>query len=85
VPDFPGAGPGPFFACVADGGGTDTEHARRVSEATRLQRHVDDLTLHLRRLPGVGIIQQKRAPASLSALPAAIALFAFPGTSHAGQ
>ena len=37
------------------------QHARRVTNATAIHGHIDDLSLHFRRLPRVGIPQEKRA------------------------
>ena len=53
------------------------QHPRRIADAARIQRHVDDLLLDLRRLPSVGILQEKRPPASQATLPAAVTLLAF--------
>jgi hypothetical protein len=48
-----------------------------IANATGIHRHVDDLLFDLRRLPGVAIVQQKRASPSLPARSAAVTLFAF--------
>jgi hypothetical protein len=44
-----------------------------------MHRHLDDLLFDLRRLPGIAVVQQKRAPLSLTALSATIAWFALTG------
>ena len=53
------------------------QHLRRIANATRIQGHIDDLLLHSRRLPCVGICEEKRTPA-LRARPAPVPLFALP-------
>jgi len=53
------------------------QHPRGVANAARIQGHIDDLSLDLRRLSGVGIVQEKRTP-TLRAGAAPIALLALP-------
>src|SRR6266702_5553542 len=53
------------------------QHARGITNATGVHGHIDDLLLHLRRLTGVGIVQQKGPPTPLKARTAPIALLAF--------
>jgi hypothetical protein len=60
-------------------GGADLQHACRVPNAAGIHRHLDDLFLNLRRLPGIAVVQQKGAPASFAALAAAIMGFALTG------
>ena len=48
-----------------------------VTHPAGMHRHVDDLLLDLRRLTGVGMVQQKRTTAPLEALAAPVALLAF--------
>jgi hypothetical protein len=50
---------------------------RGIANAAGVHGDIDDPLLDLRRLPGIGIVQQKRTTASLPALSAAIALIAF--------
>ena len=52
------------------------QHPRRIANATGLHRHLDELLLALRRLPGIGVLQEKRAP-TIRAGAAPIALLAF--------
>ncbi len=52
------------------------QHPRRIANATGIHRHLDDLLLDLRRLPGIGVLQEKRAP-TIRACAAPIALLAF--------
>lgn len=66
----------PFFEFFNDCSGADVQHPRGIANAARIQGHIHDLLLDGRRLTGVGILQEKRAPAPLKALPAAIALLA---------
>ena len=54
------------------------EHARGIPNATGVHRHVDDLLLDRRRLTGVAVIQQERAPVAYRLL-ATIALLALAG------
>jgi hypothetical protein len=42
-----------------------------------IHSHVDDLLLDVRRLPGVGIFQEKRTPTPQETLPAPVALLPF--------
>ena len=52
------------------------QHPCGIANAARIHRHIHNLLLDGRRLTGVGILQEKRAPAPLKALPAAIPLLA---------
>ena len=51
------------------------QHPRGVANAARIQGHIHDLSLAVRRLPGVGIVQEKR-PSTIRAGAAPIALLA---------
>jgi len=51
------------------------QHTRRITPATRLEGHVDDLALDLRRLPRVAIVQEESATGT-ALLAAAVALLA---------
>src|SRR5919197_5079404 len=53
---------GPFFEFFNDGGRAHVQYPRGITNAARIQRHIDDLLLDLRRLPEVGIFQKKRPP-----------------------
>jgi len=54
------------------------QHPRGVADAARIQGHIHDLSLDIRRLSGVGIMQEKRPP-TFRAGAAPIALLALPG------
>src|SRR5262249_20924809 len=62
----------------------DMQYACSIANATGVQGHIDDLLLDLRRLTGVGILQEKRRSMAQATLPAPVALLAFKGraTSH---
>jgi hypothetical protein len=60
----------------------DMQHTRCIADATGMQRHLDDLLLHICGLPRVAIVQQKR-PTGTGVLAAAVALFALPGLAMA--
>src|SRR5215510_14058366 len=66
----------PFFECFNNCGRTDVQHPCSIANATGIHRHVDYLLLDGRRLPGIGIFQEKRAP-TLRARATPIALLAF--------
>jgi hypothetical protein len=53
------------------------QHACGIANATGVHGHIDDLLLDRRRLPSVGILQQKGTPTPLKARPAPIALLTF--------
>ena len=53
------------------------QHPRCVANATRIQGHIHDLALDVRRWSGVGVLQEKRPP-TLRAGVAPIALLALP-------
>ena len=55
------------------------QHACGIANPAGIHRHLDDLLLNRRRLPGIAIVQQKRASAPLSTRPAAVPLFALTG------
>jgi hypothetical protein len=57
--------------------GAHVQDTSRVATATGLHRHLDDLLFDLRSLSGMARVQKKRASVSISARPAAVALFAF--------
>jgi hypothetical protein len=48
-----------------------------ITDATGVHRHIDDLLLDRRRLPGVGIVEQKGPPTSLETRTTPIPLLAF--------
>jgi hypothetical protein len=50
------------------------EHARRIANAAGVHRHIDELLLDRRGLPGVAILQQKGPSTPLSAGTAPIPL-----------
>jgi len=50
-----------FLSSLHDRMGADMQHARRIAHPTGVHGHVDDLALHLRRLPHIGVVQQERA------------------------
>ena len=52
------------------------QYPRGIANATRIQGHIDDLLLHVGRLPGVGIFQEERTP-TIRARPAPIPLLTF--------
>ena len=54
-----------------------TQYACGIANATGVQGHINDLLLDLRRLTGVGILQEKRPPTPQETLSAPVALFAF--------
>ena len=53
------------------------QHASRIANAAGIEGHIDDLALDVRRLPSVGILEEKR-PAAIWARPAPIPLLALP-------
>ena len=59
------------------------QHAGGIAHATGIQRHIDNLLLHLRGLPRVGLLQEKRPPASQATRPASVPLLAFSGHAMA--
>jgi hypothetical protein len=52
----------PFFEFSHDRIGTDVQHPGGVTNATRIQGHLDDLLFDRRRLPWVTILLQERTP-----------------------
>jgi hypothetical protein len=58
------------------------QHPRRIANPTGVHGHVDDLALHLRRLPRVGIVQQEGTTRT-ALLAAAVPLLALPGLTMA--
>jgi hypothetical protein len=62
--------------------GADGQHPRRVTNATRVHGHVDDLPLDLRRLTWVGIVQEEGATRA-AFFSAAVPLLALPGLAMA--
>jgi hypothetical protein len=74
--ELPAATPALFFEFVDDRGGTDVQDTGGVANLAGIHGHVDDLLLHPRRLPDIGVVQQKRMPAAESTLSAAVALLA---------
>jgi hypothetical protein len=52
------------------------QHTGRIANATAIERHLNNLVFDLRRLTGVGIVEQEGA-ALAGLLPAAVALLAF--------
>ena len=71
--DSPGAGLVPFFEFLDHRGGTDVQHAGRVTNPTGIHGHLDSLLFDILGLAGIGIVQQKGAT-SIWALAAAVAL-----------
>ena len=65
-----------------DGGRADVQYPRRIANPTGVHGHVDDLALHLRRLSGVGIVQQKRTTRT-ALLSTTVPLLALPGLAMA--
>ena len=59
------------------------QHACGIANAAGIQGHIDNLLLHLRGWPRVGLLQEKRLPASQATLPAAVPLLAFSGHAMA--
>jgi len=57
--------------------GAHVQHPRCITNAAGIQGHINDLSLDLRRLPGVGILEEKRASV-IRARPAPIPLLALP-------
>src|SRR6266704_6239816 len=57
---------------------TDVQYACSVSNAAGVHGHIDNLLLHLRRLTGIGILQQEGATRT-ALLAAAVALLALTG------
>ena len=57
------------------------QNAGSITNATGIHRHLDNLLFDLRRLACIAIVQQKGAPASLSAFAAAIALLTLTGVT----
>jgi len=55
------------------------QYASGIANAAGIQDHIDNLLLHLRALPRVGIRQEKRPPASQATRPASVPLLAFSG------
>jgi hypothetical protein len=66
----------PFFEFFYDRGRTDGQYPRCIANAAGMQGHLDDLLLHVRRLPGVGLFQEKR-PSAIRTRPAPIPLLTF--------
>jgi hypothetical protein len=56
--------------------GTDVQHAGRIANTTAIERHLDNPVFDVRRLAGVGIVEQEGASVA-GFLPAAVALLAF--------
>src|SRR5262249_31094762 len=75
----------PFFEFFNYCGRTDVQHACGITNATGIQSHIDNLLLHLRGWSRVGILQEKRPPASQATLPASIPLLAFSGHAMANN
>src|SRR5215468_1412354 len=53
------------------------QHACSITNATGVHGHIDDLLLHLRRLTGVGILQEKRPSTPQETFSAPITLLPF--------
>ena len=66
----------PFFECFHDRGRTDVQHPRGIAHAAGIHGPIDDLLLHGRRWPSVGIREEQRPPV-LRARPAPIPLLPF--------
>jgi hypothetical protein len=67
-----------LFAFFHDRVSTHVQDTSGIANATGIQRHIDDLSLDLRGLTGVCIVQQKGAAGTV-VLSAAIPLLALPG------
>jgi len=67
-----------FFSFLDDCAGADVQHPRRIADPTGIHGHVDDLTLHLRRLVLVVIVKQESTTRT-ALLSAAVPLLALPG------
>ena len=67
----------PFFEFFNDRSRADVQYACCIANTTGIQSHINDLPLDLRRLTGVGIRQEKRAPV-IRARPAPIPLLVLP-------
>ena len=60
------------------------QHTRRITNTTRIEGHVDDLALDLRRLPWVAIVQEEGATGT-ALLAAAVALLALTSRAMADK
>ena len=60
----------------------DVQHTRRITHAAGVHGYVEDLALYRRRLPRVGIVEQKGA-ARAALLTAAVPLLALPSLAMA--
>ena len=67
----------PFFECFHDRGRTDVQHPRGIANAAGIHGHIHDLLLDVRRLPYVGVLEEKCTP-TIRARPAPIPLLALP-------
>jgi len=76
--------PVPFFSFRHDRVGTDVQYPCGVTNATRIQGHLDNLLFDRRRLPGVPILQQERTPRT-ALFSAPIPLLALPGLAMAND
>jgi hypothetical protein len=74
--DLPVGCQAPFFEFVQDSGRTHVQHPRRIAEAARIHRHVDDLLLDLRQETDIGILEEKRSSTPEATLAAPVALLA---------
>src|SRR6516165_3929423 len=73
---------GSFFLFCHDRVRTDVQHPCGVTNATRIEGHLDNLLFDRRRLPWVAIVQQEGAPGT-ALLAAAVPLLALPGLAMA--
>src|SRR5262245_24373728 len=76
----------PFFSRRHDRMRADGQDACSVANAAGIQGHIDNLLLHRRRLPGIGILQQEGATrtALLAATIALLALTSLPMPNNIG-
>jgi predicted glycosyltransferase len=68
----------PFFEFFHNRVGAYVQDTSGIANATGIHRHIDDLSLDLRGLTGVCIVQQKSAAGTVL-LSAAVPLLALPG------
>src|SRR5262245_11375333 len=82
-PDSPVGGQVPFFEFFNNGRRAHVQHPRGIANATRIHGHIDDLLLDGRRLPSIGIVQEKGPRTPQATRPAPVALLAFRGRAMA--
>jgi hypothetical protein len=82
-PDSPAGRQVPCFQFFHDWSRTHVQHAGGLAHATRMHGHLDDLLRDRRRLPGVGLFQEKGPPTPQATRPASVALLASRGRTMA--